>query len=156
MGKNQQAVVQIRPERAFAHRLLQVAVGGRDHAHVHALGLRWNPIRSNSPSCKTRNSLAWQLRIQLPDLVQNKVPPSATSKRPDLVRQRSRECAPDVAEQLALDQAGGQARAQLTLTRAARRARAALVDRAGQQFLARPRLALQQRATVVHPHPPRG
>jgi hypothetical protein len=48
-----------------------------------------------------------QVRIQFPDLVQKQGPAVGQLKAADLVRQGARKGALDMAEQLALDQAGG-------------------------------------------------
>jgi hypothetical protein len=46
------------------------------------LSVRPPPTRSNSPSCRTRSSLAWKAGLISPISSRKRVPPSACSKRP--------------------------------------------------------------------------
>ena len=64
-----EAVVQVAPERAHQHLLAQVAVGGGDHAHVHADGL----LAAHAPELallQHAQQLGLRAQRHLADLVQ--------------------------------------------------------------------------------------
>ena len=63
-------VVEVLAEAARRDRVLEVAVRGRDDAHVDAQRPAVPPTRWNSPSCSTRSSFAWSEPGQLADLVE--------------------------------------------------------------------------------------
>ena len=80
------------------------------------------------------------------------MPPLACSNRPDAVAVGAGERPLDVAEQLALEQALRQGGA-VDLDERPARARAGLVDRRGQELLARAALAPDQHGRVGWPRP---
>ena len=107
-GEDVQAVEEVGAEAALPHLALEVAVGGGDEAHVDA-----RPS-SRSRAARTRRSAAraaaWPARSSGSSPISSRkiVPPSATSKRPRVRGDRAGEGALLVAEQLALDERGGQ------------------------------------------------
>ena len=73
------------------------------------------PRRSNSCSCRTRQQLGLQRERDSPTSSRNSVPPIGQLEPADLLRDRARERAPLVAEELALEEVAGMA-AQSTFT----------------------------------------
>ena len=127
-------------------RLLEVAVGGGDDAHVDA-HVAWPPNRENSPSCRTCSSLAWSDGSISPISSRKIVPWLANSNLPGLRLQRAGERAALEAEQLRFQELGRQRRAIDLHERlvAPRRRRA---QRARDELLAGSALATNQHGGV--------
>ena len=105
------------------------------------------PRRSNSCSCSTRSSLGCSSERDVADLVEEQRPLVGQLEAADLLGDGAGEGALLVAEQLALQQARGDGRA-VQLDEGAVPPRAQLVQGAGDEFLARARLAANEHRGV--------
>ena len=137
-----ETVEEILAEAPLADPRREIAVGGGEHAHVDGGGLR-----RAEPSHLTALERPQQLLLQrgrhLRDLVQEQCPPAGLLEQSELAAGGAGECAPHVAEQLRLEQRLGH-RAAVDRDERARRARARVVHRLGDHFLARPGFALDE------------
>ena len=106
-----------------------------------------SPTRRTSPLSRNRSSLACMALGSSPISSRNSVPPLATSNRPDAVLVGPGERPFAMAEQLALDQVLGQCPA-VDRHEGHLGPQALVVDRAGDQFLARAGLAEDQHGRV--------
>ena len=138
-----EAVEQVLAEHAFLDALLQVLVGGGDHAHI-GLARRCGRRRGrNGRRDSTRSRRVCRSNGMSPISSRNSVPPSACSKRP-----RRMVCAPVKAPRSWPNSSDssrsfGMA-AVLMATNGPAGARRMLVQRARHQFLARARFAGDQ------------
>ena len=105
-------------------------------SRTFTLIVRVLPSRSNSCSCENPEQLGLQFQRNVAHLVQEKRPLVRQLKPAKLLADRPGECAFLVAEQLALQQPGGDRRAIQFHERAAL-ARAQVMHRPGNEFLAR-------------------
>ena len=102
-----QAVVQVLAELARGDALLELAVRGRDDAHVDRRSRRCEPTGRTSRSSSARSSFTCSASGMSPISSRNSVPPSAAWNRPRRSCDRAGEGALLVAEQLGLEQALG-------------------------------------------------
>ena len=141
-GKDVQPVVEIAPEASRLDHRLEVAVRRRDQAHVDA-----QRARAAEALELLLLEHAQELRLELDrdvaHFVQEERSAVGQLEAPDALRDRARERAALVAEELALEQARRDGGA-VDLDEAALAPRAALVDRARDQLLAGARLAADQ------------
>jgi hypothetical protein len=150
-GDHRQAVVEILAEAAPLDLPGQRAVGGGHDAHVHHPGL----VRAQPPhlaALQHAQQLRLQLEGQLADLVEEQGPAVGRLEGSLPIGHRAGEGAAHVAEELALDQGGGDGRAVEDDQRAAR-AGALVVQPLGHQLLAGAGLALDQHGGVGGRHP---
>ena len=103
------------------------------------------PRRSMVRSCSTRSSFAWSDSSSSPISSRNTVPPEASSNLPVRLDGGPGKGALFIPEQLGLDQVAGNGGA-VDGDERPRRADAAVVEVAGDDFLSRSRLALDQNA----------
>ena len=105
------------------------------------------PSRSISRSCRARSSLGCRSSGSLADFVEKQRALVRQFQPADLARDGSGECALLVAEEFALEQAGGN-RGAVQLDKGALAARAEAMNGARQQFLAGSGLALDEHGGV--------
>ena len=106
-GKHRQAVIEVFPEFALLHRLLQIAMGSGDDPDVDLDGL-WAPQPLELPFLKYPQQLHLKFRRGYPISSRNKVDPVGQFKAADLFGHGPGIGAFFPAEQLAFDQRGGQ------------------------------------------------
>ena len=137
-----EAIQQVGAEAAGRHFAVQVAVGGREHAHVD-LGRAVRTDTLHLPLLQRAQQLRLHVQRQFADLVEEQTGPVGDLELAEPVRGCTRERALAVAEQFALDDRLGQCRAIHVHQHlvAPRRLR---VQRAHHQFLADARLAGHQ------------
>jgi len=143
-------VVQILPEIAGEHHLLEIPVGGGQHAHVHRLPL----VAAQTGELAVLQhveQLGLQGRLQLRDFVQEDRAAVGLFELADPRGRRAGERTLLVAEQLALQQLGGQ-RGAVDADHRVRVPRRALVDRARHQFLPDAAVAADQHGDVAVGH----
>ena len=121
-GHHVEPVEEILAEPPVLHQRLEVAVGRREHADVHANRLAGRPRARWSRSCSTRRSLAWSSSGMSPISSRKSVPPCASSSLPEPPLLGVGERAALVAEQLRLEQRGRDGRGRNARRRAGRRA----------------------------------
>ena len=139
-GDHVQPVVEVLLELALRHHLPQVAVGGGDHAHVHLLACaRRRAARTRAPAARAA-ACACRAPASGADLVQEDGAAVGQREAALLVGGGAGEGAAHVAEQLRLQQRLGDGRA-VHLDQGHLALRAAVVDGARHQLLARARLA---------------
>ncbi len=141
-----QPVVEVLAEAADLHELAQVAVGGRDDAHVHAPRLR-GAERADLAVLEHAQQAHLHARLGLADLVEEDRAAVGDLEEPALVRVGPGEGAAPVAEELALEERVGE-RAAVLRHEAALLARARIMDGARDEVLARAGLAGEQHRRV--------
>jgi len=144
-------VIEILPEAPLTHGAFKIPVRRRDHPHIHAD----RPRGSHGPDLAVGEEPEQHhlgLGEELAYLVEKECSPvgHAQQARPPL--DGPGEGPPLVAEELAQEQLAGQGPAVHDLE-ALRPPAAQPVDRRGQQFLARARLALDQDRDIERPDP---
>src|SRR5262245_39536986 len=150
-GEDAEAIVEVLAERAGADNLEQVAVGGGDDPDIDRDG-RAAADALDLALLQDAEELGLGLRGELADLVEEKGAAVGQLEAADPPGDGAGEGALLVAEQLALDQAGGQGGA-VDLDQWPGRALAVRVDRPGNQLLAGPGLAGDERSGVGRSHP---
>ena len=139
--------MEVLAQLAASHRLLRPAVRGRDHAHVHHEGLV-APDARHLVRLQHAQELDLQLGRHLRDLVEEERPAVRALEVALVHPVGAGEAAPLVAEQLALDEVGGDRPAvdgqERLLVPAAQP-----VDRLRDQLLARARLPHDQGRRVT-------
>ena len=141
-----QAVEQVFPELPRLHHGLEVAVGGREHAHVHADQLvPADPLEG--PLLQGAQQLHLQLGRHVADLVEEYRAAVGQLELAEAALLGVGERALLVAEQLGLEQGDGNGRRRDAHERPPRAA-AVVVQRARHHFLAGAGLAAQQHADV--------
>ena len=105
-GKDIQPVVEIVAESTLPDFFRQIAIGGRDHAHVDVDGAR-APQALELPFLQHAQQLRLQLDWQVANLVEEQRPAVSELESPGLARMRPRERAALAPEQFALDERGG-------------------------------------------------
>ena len=132
--KDVETIVQVAAEASRADFLGQISIGRGDHPHVHI-----DSTRTAEPFDLALLEHPQQLRLELerqfPDLVEQNGPSMRQLEPANLGRMGAGERATLAAEELALDQVGGK-RGAVDDDERSGAARAAAVDRPGQQFLA--------------------
>ena len=141
-GDDVEAEVQVGPEAAILHALVEVAVGGGDDAHVDGDRLRAADARERA-LLEDAQQLGLRARVHLADLVEEDRAAVGALEVAELARVRVGEGAALVAEQLALEQVLGDGGAVDRHQRAAG-ARAVVVDRLGDDLFAGAALAGEQ------------
>ena len=106
------------------------------------------PTRSNSRSCSTRSSFTWVAGEKSPISSRNSVPPSASSRRPSRANRRPVK-APFSWPNNSLSSSPSFSAAQLTFTNGFCARRTAVMDRRGDEFLSRSRLAADQHRGIA-------
>ena len=137
-----QAIEEIFLKLSRVHELTQVAVGGRDHAHVHALGA-FRAERFDFALLQDAQELGLQADAHRANFVEEDRAAVGQRELAFLRGGRIRERALDVAEELRFEQGLGNRRA-VDLDERQASLRAAIVDGAGDQFLARAGFARDQ------------
>ena len=141
-GKDIQPVVKIVAELAVLDHLFQVAVGGGDQTHVHALSVcAAQPFEF--PLLQSAQKLGLDFRRNVADLVEKEAATVRQFQTAGFLGDGAGKRAFFMTKQLTLEQAGGNGRA-IQLHEGAVLAAAALVDGAGNQLLARTRLSQQK------------
>ncbi len=120
-------------------------------SRTSTLIVRVPPRRSNSCSCRARSSLGCSSSGISPTSSRNSVPLLASSKRPTFCAMAPVNAPFLVAEQLAFQQSGGNRRA-VQLDEGPLAPAAQIVDRAGDQLLARAGLAQDQNRRIGRRH----
>ena len=146
-----ETIVEILAELAVAYRLAQIAVGGGDDAHVGLDGLV-APDALELVLLQDAQDLDLCLLGHLPDLVEEDGAAVGQLESADAALHRARERASLVAEQLGLEQRGGQRRA-VELDERAIMPLAVEMDRARDQLLTGTRLPGDQDRGVGARHP---
>ncbi len=145
-GEHLQPEVEVLAEGSLAHHLDQIAVRGRDDAHVDALALR-TADAADLVVLEHAQELYLHSERDLPDLVQQQASTARCLDESLLVPVRSCERAPDVAEELGLEKLLGQRRAvhshELPACAAGVR-----VDVTGHALLPRPALAGEKHGSI--------
>ncbi|MNV23185.1 hypothetical protein D3C71_1141900 [compost metagenome] len=149
-GVHRQPVVQVGAERAIAHLLAQVAVGGGDHAHVHA-ARAVGAQALDLAVLQRAQQLSLHGQWQLAHLVEEQRAALGRLEAPWPVGHRARERAAHMAKQLALGQRLRQRRAVHVHQRAGS-ARGLAVQQAREQLLAHTGLTQQQHGQVRARH----
>jgi hypothetical protein len=139
-------VVQVLAELSGDHQLMQVAMRGRNDAHVNGHGVSL-PTGRIWFSCNTRSNLTCRRMGMSPTSSSSSVPPSAVSNTPFLRARRTIEGAFLVAEEFGFQEIFGHG-AAVDGNEGLIAARAGVVNGARQQFLAGAALAGQQHAGV--------
>ena len=149
-GEDVQAVVEILAERAGRDRLLEILVGRRNQAHV---GLDRLGAADALELALLQHAQQLDLRreVDVADLIEKQRAALREFEAPFLARLGAGERPLLVAEEFRLDQAVGQRRAA-DLDERLLGAQRAVVDRVGDQFLARARFAADQRGGVGAGH----
>ena len=98
-----QAVEQVLAEAALAHGGVEVAVGGRDDAHVDVLGFA-RPDRRHLAALEHAQQLGLEVDRHVADLVEEERAAVRLAEAPGARRHRAGEGAALVAEELALEQ----------------------------------------------------
>ena len=127
---------------------LEVAVGRGDDAHVDLLVALAADAAGTRCSCSTRSSLACDRQRQLADLVEEQRAAVARARTGPACRSRAPVKAPRSWPNSSLSSSVSGSAPQLTATNGLRGARAAVVDRARDELLARAGLALDQHRRV--------
>ncbi len=141
-GDHVEPVVQVLPEASLPDFFLELAVGGRDHAHVHVdVGRSANP--PERPLFEEPQQLGLEGRHHLADFVEKHRAAVGRLEQSPLLAIRAGEGAALVPEQLALEQVLGQRRAGDVHERL-RRAVAAEVNDLGGEILAGAALPCQE------------
>ena len=141
-----EAVIEVAAEFPVRDHLRQVAVRGGHQPHVHPDGPRAAQALELL-LLQGAKQLGLQLRGDVADLVEEQRPLVGQLEAADLLADGAREGALLVAEQLALQQAGGDGRA-VELDEGPLPAGAQVVQGAGDQFLARARLPANEHGGV--------
>ena len=123
------------PEPSRGDRCIEVAVRGRDDAHVHLPTLR-RPHSADAVVIQGAQQLSLEREREVADLVEEERAPVCLLEQTGLSGVGVRERAPLVAEELRLHERGGD-RGAVDGHKGTVSARAALMERPGQQFLAR-------------------
>ena len=98
-----EAVVEVLAEGALADHRFEVAVGGSDHAHIHADRLR--PSNTLELALlKHAQELHLHRQADIADLIEQECATVSALEPADMPRQRVRECALLVAEKLAFEE----------------------------------------------------
>src|SRR5713101_9374635 len=132
------------------HRLLQIAIGGGDDPYVHGLG----PTAAHGfelALLEHAEQLDLRLERQIPDLVEEDGPMVGKLEAADPPIDGAGEGALDVSEEFALDETGRDG-AAVDLDQGALPARAAAVNGAGDQLLARSRLTGDEHGRIGGRH----
>ena len=141
-----QSIVQVFAKFVFVDQFLQIAIAGGDHAHIDA-----NRLRIADALELALLQHAQQLHLQLRrggiDFVQKNRAGVRRFESARAIGDRAGERAAHVAEQFAFQQTFAQ-RAAIHAHKRARAARAKLMHRLGDQFLARAGFAQQQHRGV--------
>lgn len=146
-----QPVHQVRAESARLHLLAQAAVGGRDDPHVDRDGLA-AAHRDDRPRLQHPEELRLQLQRQLRHLVEEEGSAVGEEEVAGRVAHRPGEGTAHVAEELALEEVGGERRAVEGPKRAVA-PRGEAVERLRHQFLAGARLPADEDRVVAGGHP---
>ncbi len=145
-----QPVEQILAERPLGHQPREVAVGGRNHAHVHLDRPRIADAL-HFPLLQRPQQLHLQRRAHRPHLVEEERALVRLLEPADAVADRAGERAAHVAEQLRLEQRLGN-RAAVDRDELAAPPRAVVVNRARHQLLARAGLAADENRAARRRH----
>src|SRR5262249_37957101 len=140
--ENRETVIEVLAEAALRDGPRKISVRGGDDPHVDLLGTRATHAFELA-SLQDTQQLRLQLQRKLTDLVQEERSTVGELEAPGPRGRRAGEGALLVTEQLALDEQRRQRRA-VHLHERAGPARTAVMNRAGQQLLARARLAKEQ------------
>ncbi len=101
-----QAIVEVFSKTPIFHDLAKVAIGGGDHTHVGTCGAG-AANASNLTVLQNAEQLGLHRRVDVPDLVEEQGPAFCFLEEAWLGRMCSRECAPNVPEELAFEQVVG-------------------------------------------------
>jgi len=148
--KDLEAIKEVAAEFLFRDHFGQIAIGGGDETHVDEDGARAAQAL-NLALLQGAQQFRLQIERQLAHLIEKERAFVRQLQAADFARNGAGKRALLVAEQLALQQAGGNGRA-IQLDKGALAARAQAMDGARQQFFAGSRLALDEHGGIGGRH----
>ena len=146
-------VQQVLPEQALGHHVVQVAIGGRDDAHVHPGGCAVGTHRYHLAVLEKPQQHRLHAQAHLADFVEEDRAAVRLLELPDFVAIGAGEAALHMTEELRFEQGLGDAGA-VQRHEPLRRTRGVHVDEAGQDILADAALAGDQHLRVAGGQPP--
>ncbi|OIQ76326.1 hypothetical protein GALL_419930 [mine drainage metagenome] len=147
-------VVQILPELALRHHLVQIAVGGADQAHIHR-HFSGFADRAHPALLHGAQQLGLHRQRQFADFVEKQRPPLRRREKAGVIGRRPGERTLAITEKFGFEQMLGNG-AAVHRNERARGARAALVHGARGQLLARTRFTVDQNRRHATRHPEQG